>query len=143
MHEHRPHPPGLPANSGRQVLFIVLVATVAGAVGYVLRYRWVEPDFLGALCRSSEAAWWCPLRTALIVATETNALGITALSAGIVALLATGRAALAASLAAAGIGGAGLFLYNTTLAAAGVLLAMLRSLRPGASSGQTTHLDPD
>ena len=120
--------------SPRQPLPGIAAAAFAYACGYALRYGLVEPEKLGAACERAKP-WWCAPRTAFIVFTEWNGFGwlSVALAALAVALLVSaGRGRAAAGprvhgLATAAMisGGAGLVLYNTTFAAAAVIVALL------------------
>jgi hypothetical protein len=111
---------------GRPALAAVVVALIFAGIGYGLRYGWVEPEAIGNMCKSAEAVWWCPLRTALIVATEWNGLGYAATACAILSLLAGPRRAVMLALLAMAIGGAGLVLYNATEAGPGMILTLLR-----------------
>lgn len=110
------------------VIGLLALAAMSAAAGYGLRYVVVEPEALGEACRL-DGPWWCPLRTSLIVATEWGALGTAGVIAAAAALFARGGAALGLAAIAMVLGGAGLYLYNTTLAAAAVLVALLRAAR--------------
>lgn len=110
------------------VIGMLALAAMSAAAGYGLRYVVVEPEALGEACRLLEP-WWCPLRTGLIVATEWGTLGTAGALAAAAALFARGGAALALAAVAMVFGGAGLYLYNTTFAAAAVLVALLRAAR--------------
>ncbi|CAK0743979.1 conserved membrane hypothetical protein [Gammaproteobacteria bacterium] len=105
----------------------IFLATITSLTGYVLRYSFIEPDVNGAICEVN-GPWWCPPRTALIVATEWKIIGGLALALALVAVLMVlrdGRQMEKVAMAAMAIGGAGLLLYNATLAAVAVVLAGL------------------
>lgn len=110
----------------------VLLATAAALVGFLLRYRFIEPEALGAACADA-GPWWCAPRTALIVATEYNLFGWLSLACAIYAIVYRPHGAPAAH-AALLIGGAGLILYNATVSAVAVVLTVLclayRTQRP-------------
>ena len=91
--------------------------------GYLLRYRFIEPEALGAAC-AYIGPWWCDPRARLIYATEHNLFGWLSLACAAYAIVIeryTSYAAHAALL----IGGAGLILYNATVSAVAVVLAVL------------------
>lgn len=119
--------PSLPRFIGRRpTLAAVIIATVSAGIGYVLRYGLVEPEAIGNMCKSAEAVWWCPIRTALIVTTEWNGLGYAATACALLALALPHRPAVMLALAAMAIGGAALLLYNATEAGPGLILGLLR-----------------
>lgn len=113
----------------------LVVAAVAYGLGYVTRYAVVEPQEIGTFCRAAGAPVWCALRTGLIRVTEVGGLGLASLALGLIALFARGALARALVMAAMASGGAGLILYNTTYAALGVLVALLRASRLGGARG--------
>ncbi|MBI4183317.1 MAG: hypothetical protein HY521_04900 [Proteobacteria bacterium] len=115
--------------SARPALWALALAAAAAGAGWVLRYHLVEPEAFGVRCQAAGAPWWCPLRTGLIRATEVNGLGIGSFVVALVSLVVRGRAATMLVALAMGIGGAGLYLYNTSFAAAGVLIGLLRATR--------------
>lgn len=110
----------------RPALVAVILAAAFAGIGYFLRYSWVEPEAIGNMCKSAEAVWWCPGRTALIVTTEWNGLGYAATALAIFSLFVGRRAAVTLAFAAMAIGGMGLVLYNATEAGPGIILALLR-----------------
>lgn len=103
--------------------------TAAGAaLGYAVRYGFVEPSSFGAACEGG-GPWWCGARTSLIVMTQMNGFGWLSLA---FAVLALGALALRATVAAralafpaALLAGLGLYLYNTTMSAPAAILAVL------------------
>lgn len=109
----------------RRALAGVALAVLFAGIGYVLRYDLVEPVAIGSMCRSVQAALWCPLRTGLIFASEWNSLGYLSVAAALSLTAPYWRAVTFAFIAMA-IGGVGLMLYNATVAAPGVLLVLLR-----------------
>lgn len=102
----------------------VLLALVAALVAYALRYRFIEPEALGAVC-ASHGPWWCAPRTLLIVATQWNLFGILALAAALLAWLPKMRWRSELAHAALAISGAGIVLYNASYCAAALVLALL------------------
>jgi hypothetical protein len=110
----------------RPTLTAVAVAAAFAGIGYVLRYGWVEPEAIGNMCKSAEAVWWCPIRTAMIVVTEWNGLGYAATALAVLSLFVRARRAALLVVAAMAVGGAALVLYNATEAGPGLILALLR-----------------
>ncbi len=109
------------------------VAALAYGLGWVTRYVVIEPQEIGTFCRSADAPLWCSLRTALIRVTEVGGLGLASIALGAAALALRGTAARWLVMAAMATGGGGLILYNTTYAALGVLVALLRASRLGGA----------
>lgn len=110
----------------------VLLCATAYLAGHLIRYGLVEPEAMGAACERGDP-WWCGLRTGFIVFTQWGgfgwlALGLAALAAGAIAARRPG-AARALALAAMTVGGFGLVLYNATLAAVAVVVALLCAAR--------------
>lgn len=112
----------------------VLLAVAAVVAAYVLRYRFIEPEALGAACYGG-GPWWCAPRAALIAATEVNGFGWLSLALVAAALLLPRGAPLSAHLALA-IGGSGLILYNASVSAVAVVAALLwlAAQRPGEAA---------
>lgn len=115
------------STDGRGISVAALgVAALLG--GRLVRYGWIEPETIAARCEISPA-WWCSLRTGLIVVTQWHGPGWVALgllgTGGLWMLLGrSGRACLWAAVVAAGLSMA---LYNATqgaiaMVAAGLLL---------------------
>lgn len=53
------------------ILGALLLAAAGYAIGWVLRYEWIEPVALGILCKEGlTVPWWCGPRTALIVSVQ-------------------------------------------------------------------------
>ena len=112
--------------ASRPALTAVLATVLFAGIGYFLRYSWIEPEAIGNMCKSAEAVWWCPARTALIVTTEWNGLGYAATALAALSVFAGRRRAAMLAIAAMAVGGAGLVLYNATEAGPGLILALLR-----------------
>lgn len=110
----------------RPTLAAVILTVAFAGIGYGLRYGWVEPEAIGDMCRSAQAVWWCPLRTGLIVATEWKGVGYLSVAFALLSLAPPYRQAMIFAFIAMAIGGAGLVLYNATIAGPGLLIAMLR-----------------
>ncbi len=113
---------------GLAALAGLLLCAAAYLVGYAVRYRLVEPEAMGAACERGDP-WWCGLRTGFIMFTQWNGFGWAALALVVLAVAAAvaSRPATmrALALAALTIGGFGLILYNATMAAVAVVLALL------------------
>lgn len=110
----------------RPALTAVILTIVFAGIGYFLRYSWVEPEAIGNMCKSAEAVWWCPARTALIVTTEWNGLGYAATLLALLSLTSARRLSVPIAITAMTIGGMALVLYNATEAGPGLILALLR-----------------
>lgn len=124
----RPRQPSMKTPFGAAVL-----GAIAAVVAALLRFQVVEPEALAHLCGAGAAPWWCALRSALIAAFATHALGVAAVAAGGIAV-ATRRSG--AALAAACLGVAGLVLYSVEAGAIALLLGLLALARPrGRQSG--------
>ena len=96
------------------------------AVAFATRYLWIEPSAMGLACAAVPPPWWCAPRTAIILVHQYNGWGLAALAGGLSTLLFRWRWAAVIGL---GAGLMGLVLYNTGLAAVGVLFTLLRLLR--------------
>jgi hypothetical protein len=104
----------------------LLFGALALGLGWLLRYQVIEPRSIGQMCGGVGTPWWCPLRTGLIKAHEWYVYGGAALAcAGAAWWRDDARWAIAGVACAA----VGLVAYNTELAAAGLLLALLKLLR--------------
>jgi len=97
---------------------VAATASVAYAIGTVVRYGLIERDDLGTLCPATAAPWWCVLRALIVQAFLNDGFGLA--SVALAALSAWRRSALAAYLAVA-IGTVGMVLYGFTLSGVGVL----------------------
>lgn len=97
------------------------------ALAFVARYLWIEPSAMGLTCAALPPPQWCSWRQDVILIHQANGWGFVALAGGIAAIIFRWRWAVALGLAA---GLFGLVLYNAGLAAVGLLLALLRLLRP-------------
>jgi len=123
-------------------LAVLLTAVVAALAASVLRDQLIEPEMMGAVCRSGTPPWWCGVRSVLITINGAGVYGYVALALALASLVLKGRWprwGLVAVIASAGFGGAGLFLYNAYLSATGLLVALLSAARPE----QTAQLDTD
>lgn len=106
-------------------VWIVCAAGIL-ALAFVLRYLWIEPSAMGLACAALPPPWWCAPRRSIILVHQHDGWGLVALAGGIVTLLFRWRWAAALGLTG---GLLGLVLYNTGLAAVGLLLVLLRLLR--------------
>ena len=101
-------------------VWLGLAAVLAGAAA--LRFLLIEPHEVGHLCLQGDAPWWCLVREGTVSAFRSQAFGWLSLAAGCWAWWReSARWAAAAML----VGAAGLMLYNTNLAAPGVLLGIV------------------
>src|SRR5438128_12529956 len=92
-------------------------------LGAVLRYAVIEPRRIGQTCGGIGIPWWCLPRTGLIKAHEWYVYGGSAIAA---AGLAWWRGRAGRAQAALALGAVGLVVYNTEVAALGMLLALIR-----------------
>lgn len=126
------------------VLAVLLTAVLAALAASVVRDQLIEPEMMGALCRSETPPWWCGVRSVLIAINGAGVYGYASLALALASLVLKGRWAVVAVIAAAGFGGAGLFLYNAYLSATGLLVAVLSAARLPTVFGpseQTVQLD--
>ena len=94
---------------------------------FAARYLWIEPSTMGLACAAASPPQWCGWRQDAILIHQANGWGLAALVGGFIGLLFRWRWAVTLGL---GAGLLGLVLYNTGLAAVGLLLALLRLIRP-------------
>lgn len=111
---------------GAPVLPGFLLAALAAGAAYVTRYQFVEPEAMGELCLPDAAPWWCTIRTGLVVGTQWGLFGWVALALAALAFAVPPRWARTAGWAAMVVGGAGLYLYNTTGASVALVFALMR-----------------
>lgn len=105
----------------------VASAVAAGVVGAAVRYGVIEYKAVHNLCAADTVSWLCEVRSLVIVTLmNTPALGLLALSLGLVSLFGNRRALIIPALVT---GALGLFLYNTGLGACGLLLGALHAVR--------------
>lgn len=126
-----PHPaemePDVIAPHGtRWRLWAVFCATVLG-LAFAARYLWIESTAMGLACNAPPTPQWCLWRQGEILIHQANGWGLAALVGGVGGLVLRWRWLVALGL---GAGLAGLVLYNAGLAAVGLLLALLRLIRP-------------
>ena len=103
------------------------LAAALGATA-ALRFLLIEPHDIGHLCLQADAPWWCALRGAVATAFRSQAFGGVSLACGLWAWLRTDARWAAAAMV---VGAAGLMLYNTDLAAPGVLLGIIALAQRG------------
>jgi hypothetical protein len=99
---------------------------LALVLGWLLRYQVIEPRSMGQMCGGIGTPWWCPLRTGLIKAHEWYVYGGVAILCAAMAWWRNDARWAVAGFACAGVG---LVVYNTELAAVGLLLALLKLIR--------------
>lgn len=103
----------------------LVLTTLVAAMAF--RYRVVEPSAVGLLCDSGAGPWWCALRGLGIGLFTNNLLGLGSLAAGVLSHWMDRRGLAAVALV---LGAAGLVLYEADTAAAGVVIGLLRAVRP-------------
>ena len=113
--------------SARNPAFWFIFCGAALALAFAGRYLWIESSAMGLACAAVPAPSWCAWRQGMILIHQANGWGLAALAGGIAALLFRWRWAILLGL---GAGLLGLVLYNAGLAAVGLLLALLRLIRP-------------
>jgi hypothetical protein len=92
----------------------------------VVRYGLVQSPEMGWACGRLEPPWWCIPRELLIGFFRWQGVGIAALVLALALLLGDMRRLAPATMA---LGAAGLILYAPETSAAGLLIALLLSLR--------------
>lgn len=107
-------------------IHVAAAAAVSLAAAMMLRYLLVEPPAIAGICESGQGPWWCWIRVGVIQAFATQGLGIASVLAGALSVLRGGRAL---AMLAVVTGCLGIVLYDTDLAAAGLLLGLLRAVR--------------
>lgn len=132
MAKHHDTPPANPVlralkgwSPARILRWLVLALAVLGAAAW-FRYGVVEPRSMGFACSETPTPWWCAPREAVIMLHLNNVWGIVAIVAGALALFLRQTWAVPVAIVT---GLAGMVLYDTSLASAGFLLALLRLLR--------------
>lgn len=112
--------------TSKTLSFRISVLAAAVAAGAAVRYGLIEFKAIRDFCAADMSAP-CQLRSHVMIALmDTPALGLLALGLGFLALFGDRRALVIAAIVT---GGFGLFLYNTGLAACGLLLGALRAVR--------------
>ena len=104
----------------------LILGGVALGLALVTRYVWIESTEIGLSCGVASPPWWCELRYIVIRTHQLDGWGLVALGAGLLSLL-TRWYPLA--LLALVVGLTGLVLYNTGLAAVGLLAGLLVIIR--------------
>jgi len=100
-------------------------------LGWASRYFIIEPDQVQALCAAVPPPAWCAARLLVIELTFRGTWGLVGVGAAVAAWVLRGRAAATFVVIALLAGGLGLYLYDTSWAAAAVLAALLRLPRLG------------
>jgi len=110
----------------------LVVCALSFVGGYFIRYRFVEPEAMGAACERGDP-WWCPLRTGFIMFTEWNGFGWLSLLLAVLAItvLAKGGAKTARWIAITAMiaAGLGMILYNNTMSVPAAILALICLIR--------------
>lgn len=104
------------------------LALAAGAFGLAawLRYGVIQPQEIGIACGQVDAPGWCAPRQWLITAQHYRVWGWVGLAAGLIGLFVGGRIVIGIALVFAALA---LILYNATLGAPAMVLALLALLR--------------
>jgi hypothetical protein len=105
----------------------LMLAVLGGVIGDHIRYDLIEPVARAAACVESPAPWWCILRDALRIASQNFVIAGGALLGAFAALLYRGRGAVVGIVIAMVLGGMGMFLYSTALAAVAITLGLVRA----------------
>lgn len=103
---------------------MLVVAIAMMALGALLRYAAIEPQWIGILCDSDAPAWWCTPRRWLIYVFHHGGFGGLALAGALAALLLRRRWLIAAAVV---MGAVGSFLYNPSLGVPALVLALVLS----------------
>jgi hypothetical protein len=104
----------------------LILGAGALALALVARYVWIESTEIGLSCAAAPAPWWCEPRYLIIRFHQENGWGLITLAAGLISLLTRWYWM---ALVALMVGMLGLVLYNTGLAAVGLLVALLLIVR--------------
>lgn len=120
-------PPAASRRARLMPLAAIAVAALAAALGFYLRHDLIEPVARAAACAESPAPWWCLARDAIRIGAQNFVIAGMGLIAALASLLYRGRSAGAAVIVAMALGGAGIFLYSTAVAAVAVVIALLRA----------------
>lgn len=105
---------------------VLAAALVCAGLGYLYRYKIIEPAEMGAACETL-AFWWCVLRLKVVFFTQSHGLGYVALGLAGLALLLPVRWSFPAVMATMIAAGFGLTLYNATGAGVALVLTLARS----------------
>jgi hypothetical protein len=105
----------------------LVLAALGGVTGDHIRYDLIEPVARAAACIESPGPWWCILRDALRIASQNFVIAGGALLGALAALLYRGRGAMVGIAIAMILGGMGMFLYSTALAAVAITLGLVRA----------------
>ncbi len=108
------------------VLGLAVVALGAW-LGDTLRHDLVEPVERATACAAIPVPWWCMVRDGVRIAAQNYVIAGLAVATALAALALRGRGARLALFTALLLGGAGLYLYSTSLASVAVVLGLLRA----------------
>jgi hypothetical protein len=115
-----------PGGAFRAWLVPVILGGGALALALVTRYVWIESTEIGLTCSALPPPWWCEFRYQVIMVHQHDGWGLAALATGILALLTRWYPLALLSLM---VGVIGLVLYNTGLAAVGLLAGLFPLIR--------------
>jgi len=104
----------------------IAVLAVGFALAFWLRYGVIQPQEIGIACGQAGAPGWCGPRQWLISAQHYRIWGWVGLAGGLIGLFIGGRAAIAIALLFSAMA---LVLYNATLGAPAMVVALLALLR--------------
>ncbi len=114
----------------RRALCWAIVPLIGFALAFWLRYGVIQPQAIGLLCAQAEAPAWCRPREWLILVQYYAIWGWVAVASAALALIALPPALVRILLVTALLFSAlALVLYNTTLGAVALVLALLALLR--------------
>lgn len=115
----------------RRALVWVSLLAVGFALATWLRYGLIQPEEIGILCGQADAPGWCTPRQWLLLVQHYYIWGWAALASGAIGLLIGLPRPLGAIVIAIAVllSAMALMLYNATLGAAALVLALLALLR--------------
>lgn len=105
----------------------LIVVALGAWLGDTLRHDLVEPVERATACAAVPGPWWCAVRDGVRIAAQNYVIAGLAVATALAALALRGRGAYAALVVALLLGGAGLYLYSTSLASIAVVLGLLRA----------------
>lgn len=110
----------------RRALQWIALLGVGFALAFWLRYGVIQPAGFGIACGQAEAPGWCGPRQWLISAQHYRVWGWVGLAGGLIGLFIGGRWVIAIALLFSAMA---LVLYNATLGAPAMVIALLALLR--------------
>lgn len=126
----------------RRALCWAIVPLIGFALAFWLRYGVIQPQAIGLLCAEADAPAWCRPREWLILGQYYEVWGWVAVASAALALIVAPPPALLRILLGIALlfSALALVLYNTTLGALALVLALLALLRQSpARHGATRH----